>query len=258
MSGPSWTLGDGFRFNGMVTTMPVDGTGFEAIETVRDRVELLLVLLTLLNGGFRVNVDKVKVRLAGVSTAVEMLFPTRKFDVLEFGMDYYFRNRLRCGGGLRSIGMEGVEKWVSWYSRFRNRTILDSWLFSKDRLTSIPVVEGIGRAMLRDGGTKKRNIYFEEAVLEIVNTFDLGHVVSDIQVKALNEINKKLVKHIGDLSEEEDSKYRRDADLLLVLTSFLVGYALLRWALGDLPAAWDESWRGEIEGVAKSLSAPLA
>ena len=112
--------------------------------------------------------------------------------------------------------------------------------------------------MLRDGGTKKRNIYFEEAVLEIINTFDLGHVVSDIQVKALNEINKKLVKHIGDLSEEEDSKYRRDADLLLVLTSFLVGYALLRWALGDLPAAWDESWRGEIEGVAKSLSAPLA
>lgn len=255
-NGPKCTLGSGFKFNGMLTTMPNGGSGLETIKTVRERVEGLLVLLTLLNGGNRVSADKVEVDICGEKYPVEILFPTRTFDVLEFGMDHYFRNRLLCVGGLRSIGMEGLERWMDWHSRFRNKAILDRWLFSRDRLNSISVLEGIGRGLLRDDGYRG-DIYFERAVRNVIDTFGLEDSVSNDHVKALNDINNKLIKHIGDLSEEDDSKYRRDSGPLMVLTSFLVGYALLRWALGELPTAWDDSWRQEIEDTSKKLTALL-
>lgn len=254
-SEPNWDpSGDGLTFNGMITTMPVHGQGMQAIMAVRNQVEALLVLLTLLNGGYSVSVDKVSMRLVGMHDSVEMLFPIRMFDVLEFGMDYYYRNRLQCSGGLRAVGMEGLSKWVKWHSRFRNKSILDRWLFSKDGLTSLTVLEGIGRAMLRDGGCRKRAITFWSAVREVVDVLDLGQIVSRRHIRLLNDINNELVKHIGDLTEKEDSEFRLRAEPLSVLASFVVGYALLRWAMRDLPAAWDNSWRGEIERAAKAPS----
>ena len=252
-NGMHWTVGDGFSFDCMLTTMPVGGKGLEAIRSLRNEVEALHVLLTLLNGGSRVNIDKVEVCLLGAKNPVEIVFPMRVFDILEFGMDHYFRNRLKCIGGLRHIRMEGVKKWVEWHSQFRNKTILDRWLFSKDRLNSISVIEGIGRAMLRDEG-RQGDVYFIEAVRKVISSFGLEEIVGTKHVNALNDVNNKLVKHIGDLSQEEDSKYREDAGPLSVLASFLVAYALLRWAIGDLPPAWNEAWRQEIDGVVKDLS----
>lgn len=248
-----WTIGDGFTFNGMTTTMPVCEDGLDAIAAVRNRVEALLVLLTLLNGGYRVPVEKVSVRLYGLEDAVEIMFPMRTVDILEFGMDYYYRDRLMCPGGLRAIGMEGLQKWVEWHARFRNKSILDRWLSSTDAFNSLFVVEGIGRAMLRDEGHGKK-VNFVPAVRKVVDSLDLGQIVGKRLVGSLNEVNIKLVKHIGDLSEQEDANYRARSEPLSVLASFLVAYGLLRWAVGELPAAWNDSWRQEIEQAAKASS----
>ena len=252
-SRPRWNVRDGLNFYGMATTMPVCGKGLEALEAVRDRIEALRILLALLNGGRRVDISKVEVHIVGISSPIDVLFPTKTLDVLQFGLDIYFRNRLICHGGLRTMGMKRVKKWVEWHSRFRNKAILDRWLFSKDPLNSISVIEGVGRAMLRDEGFEK-NVYLEKAVGKVLGAFDLADVVSNGHVKALNEVNKKLAKHIGDLRKEEDSEYRRDAGPLSALASFLVGYALLRWAIGELPPIWDDAWRKEVENAARQVS----
>lgn len=240
---PSWNFKNGIKFDGMVTAMPVGARGLEAIRLVRERVEALLVLLTLLNGGYRVSVDGIQVGIDGQKEPDDMLFPIRSFDIPEFGR--FFGHRLRCDEGLRSIGMEGVMKWLEWHSRFRNKAIVDRWILSKDGLNSISVLEGVGRALLREDDVRG-DIYFKQAVGEIVTTFDLKDLVSEAQIGELNDVNNKLVKHLGDLTEEEESEYRQRAGPSTELASVLVGYAISTWALGKLPATWNDSWRHAI------------
>ena len=141
--------------------------------------------------------------------------------------------------------MEGVMKWLEWHSRFRNKAIVDRWILSKDGLNSISVLEGVGRALLREDDVRG-DIYFKQAVGEIVTTFDLKDLVSEAQIGELNDVNNKLVKHLGDLTEEEESEYRQRAGPSTELASVLVGYAISTWALGKLPATWNDSWRHAI------------
>lgn len=251
-NGPLWPLGQDLKFNRMVTIMPVHRMGLDGIKAVRERVDALLVLLTLLNGGRPVGVDDVEVQIAGQHNPPDqILLPTRTWAALESGM--HVRG---CEGGLRSIGMEGVKRWVDWYAQFPNRTILDRLVFSShDSLNSISALEGIGRRLLRDSGVRG-DVKFGPAVRKVIEMCELEQVIDGSQVDALNRINNKIIKHIGDLTESEDKEYRKDVEFFSMLATELAGHAILRWALGDLTATWSDSWQDFHRFVLMSDRAP--
>lgn len=105
--------------------MPADGLrGSEGLSEVRDRVQHLRVLLTLLNGGRRVEVEETNVRyVAGGATdlTTKMFFLLRDFDILPYGLgDSYYKKSLARANALPLVGMEGVKSWFEWCKKSRS------------------------------------------------------------------------------------------------------------------------------------------
>ena len=240
----------GLMFEGMTTTIPVAGLrGMAGFGEVRNKVHSLRVLLTLLNGGRAVEVDKVHIRLDEKCKhphTVEMSFLFRAFDVLSYGLgDRYYKSRLTVPHALFLIGMRGVESWFEWCDAFENRHLLDFWLHSDRSIAALMALEGLGRRLKRRDGYRG-NVHFKAACEAVLQEFGLSSVLNNRDIQDLNRANVKLVKHIGDVSADVHKKHQRILELGATLADFVVGYGILRGALGKLPKEIDDAWREEI------------
>ena len=244
---PRWTIGQGgLAFHGMTTTIPLsDQPNRQDVFDVQHHVDILRILLTLLHGGYTVDIESVRLSLPHEDRSFETIFPMRKFTILPYGTDPFTWNRLRQMDGLDLIGLHGMEKWFCWCSNFRNWSIVRHWMYSESSLASFTALEGIGRVIKRRQG-HKGNVLFSSAFGTVLAELNLEKSVPKNIKIALNNANNMLVKHIGDLKDEDDESYRRFAESAAIFVSLLVGYALLKTALDELPCKIDAAWRREI------------
>lgn len=253
--GANWSIGSkGISFSGMTTTMPVQGAcGLGGLKKVRQATQSLRVLLTLLNGGKTVDVQKVSVEWEGGGDAppTNVIFPMKDFHILPLTLgDGYYKNRLARPDAIKQIGINGVKQWFAWCDKFENRHLLEFWCHASKNTASLSALEGLGRRMLRRQGYTK-DVHFRRACKAIMQEFQLQDILNDADICKLNHANNKLVKHIGDVAEHEHNQAERIFELGSILADFIVGYGLIRDALGDaLPKLIDDAWRNEIIKVA--------
>lgn len=243
----------GLVIDGMTTIMPVAGLrGLEGLSEVRDRVQHLRVLLTLLNGGHHVEVEETNVHLVwrGKSQQeTKMSFLLRDFNVLPYGLgDSYYKNRLARPNALPLVGMAGVKSWFEWCKKFENRHLLDFWLHTERKVAALVALEGLGRRLKHQDGCRGK-VYFRKACETVLKKFDLTSVLNEVEIKALSLAHDKLVKHIGEVSSDVHQKHQHTLHLGAVLADFLVGYGILKDALGELPRVIKDAWRSEIENA---------
>ena len=241
----------GLVFEGMTTTMPTAGLrGLKGLSVVRDRVQHLRVLLTLLNGGHHVEVETTSVNFIGQGGSqlpTKMSFLLRDFNVLSYGLgDGYYKNRLAKRTALSMIEMEGVKRWFQWCDKFENRHLLNFWLYTERTAGPLLALEGLGRRLKRQDGYHG-DVYFKSACETVLEKFTLDSILNEDEIEALSRAHNKLVKHIGDVSACVHEKHQHTLHLGAVLADFLVGYGILKNALGELPSAIENAWRSEIE-----------
>lgn len=243
----------GLVFDGMTTIIPVAGLrGLAGLGEVRNKVQHLRVLLTLLNGGRRVEVETTSVHFVGKKRSqqpTKMSFLLRDFDILSYGLgDGYYKNRLAVMNGLSLVGMEGVKSWFEWCAIFENSHLLDFWLYTERKVAALVALEGLGRRLKRQDGFRG-DVYFKEACKTVIEKFALKSVFDEDEIEALNRAHSKLVKHIGDVSADVHEKHQHTLHLGAILADFLVGYGILKDALGELPRVIENAWRSEIQNV---------
>lgn len=241
----------GIVFDGMTTTIPTAKLrGPAGLRDVRNKVQSLRVLLTLLNGGSHVEVDQTRVHFEGQERQPsKMSFLLRDFEVLSYGLgDGYHKARLAVPNALLLIGMEGVKRWFGWSATFENQHLLNGWLYSERSIGALMALEGLGRRLKRREDCHG-DVYFRMACNTVLREFCLQEILNGDDVEELNQANNKLVKHIGDIPADIHKKHQRTLQLGAVLADFVVAYGILKDALGDLPSAIDDAWRTEIESA---------
>ena len=243
----------GLVFDGMITRIPVTGLrGLTGLGEVRNKVQHLRVLLTLLNGGRRVEVEETNVHFVGKGGSqqtTKMSFLLRNFDILPYGLgDGYYKNRLAVTDALPLVGMEGIKNWFEWCAIFENCHLLDFWLYTERKVAALVALEGLGRRLKRQEGFGGY-VYFGGACKTVIEKFALNSLLNEDEIEALRRAHNKLVKHIGDVPADVHEKHQHTLHLGATLADFLVGYGILKDALGELPSAIENAWRTEIENA---------
>lgn len=231
--GVGWTISDnGVSATGTMATLPVtDDSPVAAIELAVKRSKAYLVLLTLLNGGHRVSLQKVVLDAEGYKGGIPLLFPMESHDLLPLGFTEgntgitLHKNQLKTYWGLEEIGMEGVKKWVEWMTHPDNVHIVRQWQQPDVEANPMLTVEGLARAF---GAT--RNTNYSAKLIFVCRKIGVDELFNgDEGQEALKAINKahNHYKHIGRLRGTNYFEAEEMVGRLRVFMSFVVAFGFL-------------------------------